>query len=342
MPDPNRTENASRRNRLIRWLAPAIQDIPRDQVRRAPYAITADIPNAQQNALVDHALDLGGPPGTVIGRKIATEDGHTVEVLIGWERIEAFTDRDAFPRATTLPIGVIDCNAAEAAFYAIEYAQQDQRASGLITSALLYAKAANIALEHFGKPDKPWSIQTLANALCIARPTLSNRLRLLKGLQPKTHALLQSGQIKPQFAKTLLAEPNAQRQENLAEQAAKGMMSSRALYKLVHPGYEPPKLVAQPRGKPKQRLGDAGLMQRTLTENYGTGVDITLDKHAHKGTVEFRFDSLSILKGLIEKLEADIEHDSIIKGSLMMQVNNAQEANTLLMELGANSDPELD
>ena len=56
--------------------------------------------------------------------------------------------------------------------------------------------------------------------------------------------LLQSGSsgsftysIKPEFAKILLAEPSPQRQEHLAARVARGKMSTRALYKLVHPGY---------------------------------------------------------------------------------------------------------
>jgi hypothetical protein len=202
-------------------MAPAMQNVDRGQIRRAPYAVSPEIPDAQHSALIDHAVELGGPPGPVIARKIATQEGHTTEVLIGWERLKAFTHPDAFPRAPTIPLGVIDCNASDAAFYAIEYASRDQKAAGLITSALLYATAAQSAIEHFSRPDEPWSIQMMANALCIARPTLSNRLRLLKGLQPKTRELLQQGLIKPQFAKTLLAEPSPQRQEHLATRATK-------------------------------------------------------------------------------------------------------------------------
>jgi len=206
--------------RLIRMLAPTVQNIDRDLIRRAPYAISPEIPTAQLNALIDHALELGGPPGPVIARKIATLEGHTVEVLIGWERLEAFTHKDAYPRAPSIPLGIIECNAAEAAFYAIEYAAQDQKAGGLVTSPLLYATAAQTAIEHFSTPDEPWSIQMMANALCIARPTLSNRLRMLKGLQPITRQLLQQGLVKPEFAKILLAEPSPKRQEHLASASA--------------------------------------------------------------------------------------------------------------------------
>ena len=342
MPQPSRTSNESRRIRLTRYLAPAVQNVPLDEIRRAPYAITAEIPDAQQKALIDHALELGGPPGPVIGRKIASKEGHTVEILLGWERLEAYTHRDAFPRAKSAPIGLLDCNDSEAAFYAIEYAAQDQKAAGFITSPLLYATAAQAAIEHFGREGKPWKIQTLANALCIARPTLSNRLRLLKGLAAETRELLHQGQIKPQFAKTLLAEPSKVRQAQLAKQAAKGMMSSRALYKLVHPAYEPPKLVAQPRSKSKERLADVDLMQRSLAEDYGTQVEIVLEASSQKGYVEMNFQSLSILKGLLEKLDGEMQSDHLVKGNLVLQVANAGEANALLTEMGANSDPILD
>lgn len=342
MPQPTRSANDDRRSRLTRLLAPAMQNVPRDQIQRAPYAIQADVPEAQQHALIDHALELGGPPGTVIGRQITTPEGKFIEILLGWERLQAFLHRDAYPRAPSVPIGLIDCNAAEAAFYAIEYAARDHAASGLVTSPLLYAAAALTAMKHFGRPDKPWKIQTLANALCIARPTLSNRLRLLKGLAPGTRALLQSGQIKPQFAKFLLGEPSPSRQERLATQAAKGMMSSRALYRLVHPGYEPPQLVAQPRGKAAQRLGDVGLMERELAEHYGTPTTIVLDTKQHKGTVELAFHSLSELKGLLDKLDHRIQTDTLLRGQLSLSVDNTREANALLLELGANQDPELE
>ena len=341
MPHPNRFTNDERRSRLIRLLAPTIQNIDRRLIRRAPYAVTPHIPKAQQNALIDHALELGGPPGPVIARNIRSKEGHTAEVLIGWERLAAFTHPDAYPRASTVPLSIIECNAAEAAFYAIEYASLDQKAAGLVTSPLLYAVAAKAAIEHFSKPDQPWHIQTLANALCIARPTLSNRLRLLKGLQPKTRQLLQDGLIKPEFAKILLAEPSPARQEHLATRVARGKMSTRALYKLVHPGYEPPKTIASPRGPKKHRLGDIGSMERTLSETYGTQTTIALDQGQQKGYIEMNFHSLSELKGLLDQLDKNIATDPLLRGNLMMKVDNTREANTLLLELGANTDPEL-
>lgn len=323
-------------------MAPAIQNIDRDQIRRAPYAVSPEIPEAQHNALIDHAIELGGPPGPVIARKISTKEGHTVEVLIGWERLEAFTHPDAYPRATKVPLGIMECNAAEAVFYAIEYASQDQKAAGLVTSPLLYATAAEAAIEHFSKPDDPWSIQALANGLCIARPTLSNRLRLLKGLQPKTRQLLQQGLVKPEFAKILLSEHSPKRQEHLATRVARGKMSTRTLYKLVHPGYEPPKTIASPRGQKKHRLGDIGLMEQSLSENYGTPTTIALDQGQQKGYIEMSFHSLSELKGLLEHLDKNIATDPLLRGNLTLKVDNKREANALLQELGANTDPDLD
>ncbi|WP_165787155.1 ParB/RepB/Spo0J family partition protein [Pseudohalioglobus lutimaris] len=339
---PSKASNNERRNRLIKLLAPAMQNIERAQIRRAPYAISPEIPDAQQNALIDHALELGGPPGPVIARKIATTEGHTVEVLVGWERLEAFVHKDAYPHSPNIPLGLIECNNSDAAFYAIEYAAQDQKAAGLVTSPLLYAAAAQTAIEHFSKPDQRWKIQTLANALCINRTTLSNRLRLLKGLQPRTRELLQQGLLTQWDAKTLLAEPSPERQERLAAQASKGMMSTRTLYELVHPDYERPKKVANPRGQKKHRLGDLGLMERALSESFGTPTTIALDGGHQKGYVEMPFHSLSELKGLLEKLDRQIETDPLLRGTLTMKVDNKRETNALLLELGANTDPQLD
>lgn len=321
-------------------MAPAVQNLDREAIRRAPYAINAEIPNAQHNALIEHALELGGPPGPVIGRSISTEEGHTVEILFGWERLAAFTHPDVYPKATQIPVGVMDCNASDAAFFAIEYAYHEQQAAGFGTCPLLYAAAAQNAIEYFSKPGKPWKIQTLANALCINRTTLSNRLRLLKGLQPRTRELLRMGLLKPEFAKILLAEPSPERQERLAAQASKGMMSTRALYRLVHPDYEPPKTIANPRGQHKQRLGDIGAMERSLSERYGTKTTLALENH--KGFLDFPFHSLSELKGLLENLDQYLETDGLLKGSLTLRMDNKREANALLLELGANTDPDLD
>ena len=58
MPQPTRSRNNELRHRLIRSLAPAIQNVPREQGRRAPCAISTVVPKAQLNPLVDHALEF--------------------------------------------------------------------------------------------------------------------------------------------------------------------------------------------------------------------------------------------------------------------------------------------
>ena len=37
-----------------------------------------------------------------------------------------------------------------------------------------------------------------------------------------------------------------------------------------------------------------------------------------------------------------MQTDTLLKGQLTLSVDNAREANALLLELGANNDPELD
>lgn len=342
MPQPSRDENDARRHRLIRGLAPAMISVDRAEIRRAPYAIAPDIPDAQEKALIDHALELGGPPGTIIGRQIATRDGHSVEIVLGWERLEAFTHRDAFPHSPTLPIGLIQCNDADAAFYAIEYAQLNQKAAGLVSSPLCYASAAQAAIDHFSQPEKPWAIQTLANALCIARPTLSNRLRLLNGLTPTTRDLLQSGKIKPEFAKILLAAHSPAQQEHLARQASRGGLSSRALYQRVHPNYAPPKTVSTSQERHPQNVSDVNAMERALTERYGTSATIAFSDGYRSGVVELPFHSLSALKGLLESLDHQIETDTLLRGTLTLHADQRRTIDDLLRELGANTDPALE
>ena len=82
-------------------------------------------------------------------------------------------------------------------------------------------------------------------------------------------------------------------------------------------------------------------MERALAENYGTTAQIALDKGSHKGYVEMHFSSLSELKGLLAKLDGHVDTDTLIKGDLTLRADNATQANALLMELGANTDPDL-
>ena len=53
------------------------------------------------------------------------------------------------------------------------------------------------------------------------------------------------------------------------------------------------------------------------------------------------FHSLSELKGLLAHLEKNIATDPLLRGNLTLKVDNKREANALLLELGANSDPDL-
>jgi hypothetical protein len=83
-------------------------------------------------------------------------------------------------------------------------------------------------------------------------------------------------------------------------------------------------------------------MERTLSETYGTATTIALDTGQQKGYVEMPFHSLSELKGLLEQLDKHITTDPLLRGNLTLKVDNKREANALLLELGANTDPELD
>jgi hypothetical protein len=53
------------------------------------------------------------------------------------------------------------------------------------------------------------------------------------------------------------------------------------------------------------------------------------------------FHSLSSLKGLLDNLDKLISTDPLVKGTLTFNVEHKLEANALLLELGANTDPEL-
>jgi hypothetical protein len=337
MPPPDRTSNALRRARLTRLLAPITRSVERHQVRCAPYALRAYPTEAQHNALINHAIELGGPPGMVIAREIpADKNGCTLEVLTGWERVEAYLHRDAFPHARQIPLATLNATDPDAAYYAIEHATQEHSGAGYPSSPLAYALAATAALGHFSTPTQTWSIQALANALCIARPTLSNRLRLLKGLAPRVRDLLDSGTLKPEFAKILLAERSATRQTHLAERAAGGDLSTRALYRLVHPGYEPPKRVQRLRRAYKQRLGDIGAMERALQENYGAPARISMDNSDEAaGFVDLAFHSLAELKGILGKLDRTAQTDTVFQGTLTFQATNPNDADQLLREMGA-------
>jgi len=341
MRHPDRFANEQRRATLSKLFAPLTNNIDRNTVRPAPFALKAYPSEAQRNALIDQALELGGPPGTVIAREIPEDSaGCSVEVLSGWERVEAYLHRDAFPRATMVPMAMISASDADAAFYAIEYAQEHHKACGYETSPLNYAIAAQEAIRHFNQSASTWNIQELANALGIARPTLSNRIRLLKGLQPDVRDLLSSGRLKPEFAKILLAENNPKRQIQLAERATTGKLRTRDLYALVHPNYVPPTQSKQPQKRSKVQLGDTSIMERTLEETYGSPSKILVGNQAKTaGCIELSFYSLSELKGILEKLDANIKTDTLLQGELSFKALTPKKTNALLDELGAIREP---
>ena len=91
------------------------------------------------------------------------------------------------------------------------------------------------------------------------------------------------------------------------------------------------------------QLGAWGAIQTglryALRQGYRTA--ITLDAKQHKGTVELAFHTLSELKGLLDKLDHQIQTDTLLRGQISLSVDNSREANALLLELGANRDPEL-
>tara|TARA_A100001391_G_scaffold201871_2_gene189956 strand:+ start:9109 stop:10158 length:1050 start_codon:yes stop_codon:yes gene_type:complete len=341
MKHPDRIANEQRRATLSKLFAPLTSNIDRNTIRPAPFALKAYPSDAQRSALIDQALELGGPPGTVIAREIPEDTaGCSVEVLCGWERVEAYLHRDAFPRATMVPMAVISASDADAAYYAIEYAQEHHKACGYECSPLNYALAAQEAIRHFNEATSAWNIQELANALCIARPTLSNRIRLLKGLQPGVQAMLGTGRLKPEFAKILLAEKAPRRQLQLAERAASGKLRTRELYSLVHPDYVPPRSSKQPRKKSKVQLGDTSIMERTLEETYGSPSKILVGNQAETaGCIELSFYSLSELKGILEKLDANAQTDSLFQGELSFKASTPNRTNELLDEMGAIDEP---
>lgn len=343
MPATPIADNAQRRARLRRLLAPVTRSVDRQIIRRAPYALRTTLSEVQLTALVDHASELGGPPGLVIGREIPTDaQGCEVEVLIGWERVEAYLHRDAYPRATQVPMATLAVADEDAAYYAIEQAKLDSAGAGYPASTIEYALASMQALTYFNQGSESWSIQRLANALCIARPTLSNRLRLLTGLAPSVRTLLETQTLKPELAKILLAESDPAKQTSLAEQAVAGQWSTRALYQQVHPGYQPPQTTAvkrQPRSK-KQPVGDLALMERTLQETFAAPARIlTEDLEDAVGQIDLRFYSLSELKGLIDRLARRARTDTLFEGRLSLSAGDANTLDRLLRETGAITDP---
>ncbi|MEO0436584.1 MAG: hypothetical protein AAF098_06730 [Pseudomonadota bacterium] len=338
----SRSKNRVRRNKLISQLAPALSDISREELIRAPYAAKPEISKAKANALIYAAIELTSPPGAVIGRRVVVDAQTKVEILIGWERVEALLHPDAFPRASSVPVGLIEVSDADAAFYAIEYAARDQAASGLRTSPLLYAAAAKTAISHFSRPEKTWSIQALADALTLARPTLSNRLRLLKGLGPKTQALLQAGEIHPECAKILLGEHSQERQDHLAELVSRGMMSTRALYRLVHPDYQPPRTLPSSRSASRGYDSNITLLERSLSERFGTAATVLKSDRERQCHIELPYYSLSELKGLMAHLEQRIENESLVTGTLTLSATSKDTTHRLLDALGAGDESTLE
>ncbi|KZX58033.1 hypothetical protein A3709_20695 [Halioglobus sp. HI00S01] len=335
---PTTAQNLERAEAL-RSITYTMTDVDPDLVEKAPFAIKAHPTRAQIDEIKDVASDLGTTPGINIARYIEGPDGEQrVQLLTGIERYEAGREVQRF--AKKIPLRVIpEMSDSDAVYYAIEYAYRDHKHAEFSVSHVDYALAARNAISHFSRPGQQLPVQALANALCLSRSVLSNRLRLLTKLDKEVIELLNKGRIGADHAKILTGEKSAMKQISLARRVATGGMTTRKLYQAVNPNYEAPQLVSRRRRVKKTKLGDVGAMERKLEETYGTQAQISINTtEGVTAVVDLRFVTFAVLKGIVEKLDGVIQDETVIEGDLSFYAKNPRDTDRLLEELGATED----
>ena len=227
--------NKAARAQLQGRLSVDVEDVEKRRLYKADFALEVPLTYDQRRALDDAAQSRREPVGRVLARVVDTPDpetGRDVEVLTGWDTLNAHIDNDAY--APWVRISVIDAGDEDAVFYAIQQAYEEAKASGYRVTAIEYAEAVQRARQHFAK-----SIPTLtrmATALRIGRPTLANRLALLDKLCPQLIELTRTGQIPETAAKAIASTPDEKEQMRYAEAYLKESMPIAALYALMQSG----------------------------------------------------------------------------------------------------------
>lgn len=317
------------REYLATSLAPVVQDVKTELLEPAPYALAATPTNAQFDALIDSSIDMGAPAGRVLGRLLP--EGR-VEVLVGWELVEAY--KVGYRHARAVPVAVIEADDANAVFFAIEHAAAEHKAARYPMSPLRYALAADKARHHFGGSGKPWSITKTAQALRTTRPTLANKLRMIEGLHPRVVKLVDTGSINLEIAKILVSERDPVRQCQLADDYVRRPISTSEMYLKVHPSYQPPAKIERRRQRGRAMVADEAGAIRRIEERFGAPVEANFEYRGEEGAwIQFRFHHLEELKGILNRIDDTAQDLRTFSGDLRFQARTEKGTHQLLVEL---------
>ncbi len=144
----------------------------------------------------------------------------------------------------------------------------------------------------------------VSSRLGKSRPYIANYLRLL-GLPKQVKELLQKKRLSMGQARTLLSLKDRSQMVSLANRAADGKMTVRALESVVN------KMNGQTAAKPKKRIKQKSPYLRAgenvLQEKFGTQVTISESKEDGQGKIEIEYMSDDDLSRILDILDVHLD-----------------------------------
>ncbi|GAA3622372.1 ParB/RepB/Spo0J family partition protein [Secundilactobacillus similis] len=144
----------------------------------------------------------------------------------------------------------------------------------------------------------------VSSRLGKSRPYIANYLRLL-GLPKQVKDLLQKKRLSMGQARTLLSLKDRSQMVSLANRAADGKMTVRALESVVNKMNG--QAAEQPKKRPKQKSPYLRAGENVLQEKFGTQVSISESKEAGQGKIEIEYLSDDDLSRILEILDVHLD-----------------------------------
>lgn len=138
------------------------------------------------------------------------------------------------------------------------------------------------------------SHQEIADAAGLARPTVSNALRLLE-LDEASIAALERGEIAEGHARALLAEPDVGRRKRLLDRMSKEGLSVRSIEEEVK--------IRDRKGSSKLRrkgTPDARMLERQLAE--ALGLKVRIEERGERGRIVIHYSTLAEFDRAFERI----------------------------------------
>lgn len=144
----------------------------------------------------------------------------------------------------------------------------------------------------------------VSSRLGKSRPYIANYLRLL-GLPKQVKDLLQKKRLSMGQARTLLSLKDRSQMVSLANRAADGKMTVRALESVVNKMNG--QTAEQPKKRPKQKSPYLRAGENVLQEKFGTQVSISEAKEAGQGKIEIEYLSDDDLSRILDILDVHLD-----------------------------------